>query len=356
VNRKIYFILPVLNGGGAERVTLNYINQFKNKNEFDVTLILFDKKSSQLDLLPDFIRVVDLKTKSTKKSFFALIKEISFQKSDIVFTSHSRVAVLIGIVRVFKSFIHIARMQNTPSLEIKHKGFSRSKIFLYKVAFSYASKVIAQTENMKDDAKKIFSLKDSHVVVLNNPLDKENINDKLMNSNSPFPDNELSIIMSGRLHKNKAYDVAIQALAKVVQEYSSVKLYILGYDEGEKVRLDDLILKLNLTQNIVFCDYTNNPYSYYNNAKLFILSSLIEGFPNTLIENYYLNTPIVSTRCIPIIETLVKDGINGYTVNVGDFKEMANKIILSIKNLDRKTIKNEIYEGSNLPKFLKETF
>jgi glycosyltransferase involved in cell wall biosynthesis len=356
MSKRIYFILPILNGGGAERVTLNYIKQFKDEKNFEVSLILFNKDDSQLDLIPQFVNIIDLQTKSTKKSFFTLLREVNFRKSDIVFSTHSRVAVLLCLIKFFKSFIHIARMQNTPSLEIKYKKFSFLKVFLYKKAFGFASKVVAQTDDMKKDAKIVFSLKDSQVVVLNNPLDKENINAKILMNNSPFTQDEIPIVMSGRLHKNKAYDLVLKALSIVVEKYPNFKLYILGYDEGEKSKLENMITSFNLIGNVVFCGYTNNPYIYYNNAKLFILSSVIEGFPNTLLENYYLNTPLVSTKCIPIIEKLINEGRNGYTVAVGDVEDMACKIILALENLDRKNIQNNMYDGSNLPKFLRENY
>ena len=47
---KITFILPHLNGGGAERVCLTYLRKLKN-NKFDISLIVFDKTTDLTNLI-----------------------------------------------------------------------------------------------------------------------------------------------------------------------------------------------------------------------------------------------------------------------------------------------------------------
>ena len=78
--------------------------------------------------MPKFIefdgQLINLNTKSTKKSFFKLIKVIKNIVPNIVYTTHSRVATLLMLVKPFvKSFYYIARMQNTPTLEKKYNNY-----------------------------------------------------------------------------------------------------------------------------------------------------------------------------------------------------------------------------------------
>ena len=49
--------------------------------------------------------------------------------------------------------------------------------------------------------------------------------------------------------------------------------------------------------NLIECvGYKKNPYSYFEHCKIFCLTSLIEGFPTTLVETMNFGKPFVSTQ------------------------------------------------------------
>ena len=121
--KKIVFILPMLNGGGAERVAVNYMRQI-DLEKYELFVIVFQESNEISELLPQSCQLINLNTKSTKNSFFELIKAIKNITPDIVYTTHSRVATLLMLVKPFvKKFYHIARMQNTPTLEKKYNNY-----------------------------------------------------------------------------------------------------------------------------------------------------------------------------------------------------------------------------------------
>lgn len=66
------------------------------------------------------------------------------------------------------------------------------------------------------------------------------------------------------------------------------------------------------------------------NANCFVLPSRVEGLPNSLVDAMFLCRPVVATRCIPMIERMVEEGVNGYTVPVGDIELMADAMIKAI--------------------------
>jgi len=346
--KKILFILPHLNSGGAEKVTINFIRQLK-KEKFDISLVVLKKTEQLLDLVPQNVKLVDLETKSTKKSFLKLTKYIKHNPQDVVFTSHSRLAFLVMLLKPFvKKFQHIARMQSSPVLEKKYSEYSFIVRFLYMLGFRSADVVIAQTKQMKKEALEVFKLNEYKVTVMNNPLDTINIDKLLRDASSPFLEKEVNIVVSGRLRKEKGYDVLIKALPVILKEIPNLKLYVLGSDNGEYNSLKTLMEKFGLENNIIFLGFKKNPYIYYKYCDLFVLSSRREGFPNALLENYYLNTPIVATRCVPIVSELIEDGVNGYTCDVDDINCLSEKIISCMQNIKRKDIKNPEYMGSKL--------
>lgn len=349
MKKSIVFVLPNLDSGGVEKVAINYLKQLA-KDKYNVILIVFNKTNDLLSLIPNSVNLIDLKTNSTKYSLIKLIKLFNKLKPDVVYTGHSRVAVLVQFSKLFTGrFKHLARMQSMPSLEKKYKKYGLIQRVLYKIAFQRADVVLAETQDMKDDAINSFSIKECKVKVMHNPLDKFLI-EKSIISSYPLANtsNEIVAIASGRLCKDKDYDTLIKATIKVLELYPHFKLYILGRDDGEENTLQNLILKNNLQQVVVLKGFQSNPYKYYSSSSLFILSSRREGFPNVLIENYYLNTPIVATKCVPIISELINDGINGYTCEIEDIDSLAESIIKCIKNIKRENIKNPEYIGSKI--------
>ena len=85
-------------------------------------------------------------------------------------------------------------------------------------------------------------------------------------------------------------------------------------------------------ENYIHCvGFQTNPYSYIKYADCFVLSSRWEGLPNVLIEALYLGTPAAAFACIPIIERIVNDGINGYVVKAEDVNGLASAMLDAAK-------------------------
>lgn len=344
---KIIFILPNLNSGGAERVTINYLRQL-HFNRYNVALVVFKKTADLLELIPDQVKVVDIGTNSASKSFWPLLRLLRKIKPDIVYTTHSRVATLLMVIKPFTpTFRHIARMQSSPSLEKKYGEYGTFKRWLYATGFKSANVVIAQTKEMADDGSKNFGINPEKINVLPNPLDKVYIDACVQGGASPFPNGEISAVAAGRIRKERGFDILLSSLPKVIEKYSNFRLYILGDDRGALSEIKVLITKFKLQNHVKFMGFQKNPYVYYANCDLFILSSIWEGFPNAMIENYYLNTPIVATRCVPVVEQLIKEDRNGYLCDVESVECLTEKILECIK-LDRNVITNEEYKGSKL--------
>lgn len=352
--KKIVFILPMLNGGGAERVSVNYMRQL-DLNKYELYVVVFQESIEILDLLPESCELINLNTKSTKNSFFELIKVLKIIVPNIVYTTHSRVATLLMLVKPFvNKFYHIARMQNTPTLEKKYDNYGIIHRILYSLGFKSADIVIAQTEEMKYDAIEVFKLDAKLIKVMNNPLDKIYINKSIINSDNPFEKDKVSAVVSGRLKKEKGFDLVLKSMDVILKSYPNFILHILGYNEGERDNLVQLTKDLKIQNNVIFHDYISNPYSYYVNCDLFILSSFKEGFPNVMLENYYLNTPIVATKCVPIVQQLIINNKNGYVCEVGDLDCLTKSILSCIKNINRNSILNKEYAGSNLEDLIKD--
>ena len=53
------------------------------------------------------------------------------------------------------------------------------------------------------------------------------------------------------------------------------------------------------------------------------MPSRFEGLPNSLIDAMYLGKPVVATRCIPVIDRIVKNDYNGIVVESENIDALA---------------------------------
>jgi glycosyltransferase involved in cell wall biosynthesis len=90
------------------------------------------------------------------------------------------------------------------------------------------------------------------------------------------------IINVGRLIAAQDYPPPLRALALIERE-TPVKLLILG--EGlERGRIAALVKKMGLQDAVDLIGFDSNPWCWMVRADLYVLSSLWEGHPNTLLE------------------------------------------------------------------------
>ena len=341
--KKILFALPNLIGGGAERVLVNIINQIDTQ-QFKIYLLILNKQGPLYPCLSHKINIIDLNIKRTRYSLFKIIKTINRINPDMIFSTTQRMNVFILIASLFiKSKLKVfVREANMPSLLIKNKELTKINFILVKFLYKYAYKVIAQTDEMKKDIAKVYNLPEKKIHTIYNPLDYDFIDKSIEIDKSPFNHNYINIIASGRISKQKSYNVLIKAFSIALKKNNNFRLYILGDDtENLKDGLLNLVDSLNIIDFVFFEGFVNNPYPYYKYSDLFILSSSWEGFPNVVIENLYLGKPIIVTNCIKYLSNLIHDNDNGFIVDVGDYKGMADRI-LKYKNLNpRNTYNNQ---------------
>lgn len=350
--KKLLFILPTLNIGGAEKVTVNILNSLDSKI-FDINLIVIDSRYKNLESsINKNIHVKYLNITKTRNAFFVLFKNIVSLKPDIVFSSLNRTNILILLIRLLYPFFKVViREPSMPSVQLQNNYMSKAMKFLIKTLYPFASKIIAQTKYMKKEIAEIYKIDEKKVIVINNPLDKKYIESSLENEVNPFENNtdKYNFAYVGRLSTEKNPLFLIDVFEKVVQKDKRFYLTIIG----DGYLYEDVKKKINeksLEQNIRLLGFQKNPYPYIKYADGVLLCSKWEGMPNVVIESLYLNTPVITTNSTPVLKDLIIEGENGFIIDGFDKDKFSQTI------LDIKTIKNKFLEVENFDfnKFFKE--
>jgi glycosyltransferase involved in cell wall biosynthesis len=122
----------------------------------------------------------------------------------------------------------------------------------------------------------------------------------------------------------KDFATLLKAFARL-RRTRPAKLIILGDGEG-KEDLEALAETLGIRTDVDFPGYVANPYVYFRQASVFVLSSAWEGLPNVLIEAMACGCPVVSTDCPSGPSEILDGGRFGRLVPVGDDAAMAQAI------------------------------
>ncbi|MFC6268571.1 glycosyltransferase [Frigoriflavimonas asaccharolytica] len=332
----IIFILPDLETGGAERIVTTIANHLP-REKFNVKLMLLRKEGGYLDFLKDDVEVIDLKTPRIRNSLFPILKQISKRKPDLVFSGFGEVnAYLAFFIKFFSKTKFIARETNVVSQHVTRKEIR----FFYKFYNNY-HKIICQSDDMKNDLLANFNLQPEKLIKINNPVDFEFINSKLVNAVKPsvYLNDFKNVVAIGNLSARKGFDNLLKVFSHLKDE--KIQLHILG-DGKDKELLHQMKLDLNL-EHVHFHGQQKNPYPYLKFADLFILSSRYEGFPNVLLEAGACGTYALANNCPGGISEIIQPKINGEIADIENHEAFASKIIEILQgDFNKEKIKNSI--------------
>ena len=104
--------------------------------------------------------------------------------------------------------------------------------------------------------------------------------------------------------------------------------------EGERrAKVEQLVIEKGLTKQVRFLGWVDRDsiVERYRQADLFVTATTWEGMPNTVLEGMACGLPVIATRASGL-EELVRDGVNGYLVNINDSGALADRIATLINN------------------------
>lgn len=334
MKKKVIFLIPSLNGGGAERVFIQLLKVL-DRNVFEIYLMVTNLEGPYVNEIPNDINIIDLQKTSVKRSLFSLIKEINKIKPNVIISTlfHMNLALLIISPFLIGRPRIILREANPPRFSMG--GLPKGKLFiwLYSRLYKRSDAIVAISTDVSNDIQKTLKVKKEKIRIIYNPVDISGIQKKSREKvlHKWFNEKNVPIIISvGRLVEQKDHTTLIKAFAKVRRK-KLCKLLILG--EGYYyTKLKKMVDNLNLSSDVEFLGFVSNPFKYIHNSDLFVLSSKWEGFGMVLIETLALGTPIVSTDCLGGPHEILNNGEYGKLVPVGNDDIMADKIIEMLNN------------------------
>lgn len=280
--------------GGIARWSNIVINELNKKKDWSV---------KHINISPEFSGKITLSKRIIYGliGMFKIIKNFSGEignSVDVVHMTSSGSFALIRDIYIAKS----AKKQGVPF--VYHLHFGRlNDVFksngleckLIKKVFKYCSKIIA-IDNITLDAL-VENGYEYKSVYCPNPICVKDLQKIIQ----PFSLRENKVVYLGHILKEKGIEELLDTWVEVSKQFPEMKLEIIGepYDE-------DYLTKLKYDESVIFTGAKDHETAMkmLAGAKLFVLPSYSEGFPNVILEAMALKVPIIATNVGAIPEML----------------------------------------------------
>lgn len=170
---------------------------------------------------------------------------------------------------------------------------------------------------LNPDEKKLFGHLNKNVVVIPNFIPLSTRNSDLQNQ---------TILTIARLTAVKGIDHLLETAKLVLKEHADWKWKLIG--EGElKYKAEDFIERENLKDKLLL-QAPSNPdiATEYQNASMYVMTSLNECFPMVLLEALSYGLPCISFDCDTGPRHIIQNNVDGLLVEKENPQAMTNAI------------------------------
>lgn len=290
--RRILFVLPTLDGGGAENVVCTVLRHLDRGCVEPHLLIATDAGGDRgptlENRLPADVIPIRLTARKVRSSLPLVLHAIRRIRPDVVVSVLDHMSAALGLTRPFwpRQTRWLARLTSPLSLEVPILAP------LLPLSLRLADGVVLQSSALEGEFGQDFARVAAPRFVIPNPLDLPRIAAETGGVAPATPEDGLRLVAVGRLDPVKQYDVLIAALAQL--RNPSVRLTIVG-DGPEREALRRQVSALGLGDQVDMTGWSDAPLKTVKQAHALVMCSRREGFPNVVIEALACGVAVIAT-------------------------------------------------------------
>lgn len=332
--------------GGVQNVTALWHNYFLSKGH-QVHIIYRKNRTNLIPNIPQTKLPYESHSKSSENIKF-LIHYIIQSNIDVVINQAAQGPLAsygcVEACRHTKTPL-ISIVHNSPDAFLKrilnHRLFSTNRFiksiagfvlpFIIRYVPKYGTRklvkhsaalVVLAPEYIEEYERLYIGHKSDKLIALPNPISNNNISDCTLEKGN-------TALFVGRLCEQKAVDKILRAWKTVETQCDDAKLYIVG--DGElRTDLENMAKKLNLKQ-VSFEGY-QDPKTYYERSKVFLMTSVYEGLPMTLLECQQYGVVPVVTDSFSAAKGILGEDLSQFIIPQNNDAAFCNQIIELFKN------------------------
>ena len=248
---------------------------------------------------------------------------------DLVQTHHLAPLVYAGVA---------ARLAGARLVHVEHEyfTFTRSRARrLLKTLAPFCHRLVVVGQEIKDYLVREVGLRPSRITVISNGVDLRRYTPESRGSRElfGFAGEDRLIGHVARLEPAKDQATLLHAFQTVLAAYPTARLVIIG-DGSLRGDLEELARTLGIAKRVDFLGLRRDVADLLPHSECFVLSSLNEGLPLSILEAMACARPVVATA-IGAIPSVVRHRITGLTVPPGDPAALAASLMAMLEYPDQ---------------------
>lgn len=352
---KVIQIMPEFGLAGAEIMCENLSYELMRQGDDVMIISLYEYHSAITERLEKKgIKVfyLDKKPGLDFSMIGKMIKIFKSEKPDVIHT-HRYVmqyaipaAIIVGVKHRVHTVHNVAQKENT---NVARKA---NNLF-YKFAHVIP---IALSEEVQKTIVEEYHIDSKNIPIILNGID---LSKCIVKTNYEVND-YFNILHIGRFSEQKNHVGLIEAFSIFVKEHPNTILSLIG-DGEKKEEIQQLVREKGISDKVKFLGIKSNVYSYLNKADVFILPSIYEGVPMTLIEAMGTGLPIIATA-VGGVPDMLRNDEEGLIVNcnVKEIADAMDSLYIDKKTreyLGKKALKrSKIFSAENMANEYKKTY
>ena len=294
--RRVLFVLPNLEPGGAERLVTRMLRHLP-RDRIEAHLALVARYGLLLGDVPPEVPVHHLRAGRVRRAARPLISLVWRLRPDVVLSTLGYMNLALIPLWPFlpRGTQLYVREANTLSAELPTYPRHRLLAAAYRALYPRADCIICPARAMAEDLVEHFGIPRSSIRHIPNPVDAEEIRAQSQGP-SPFVGPGPHFLGVGRLAAQKGFDLMVEAFARVAPRLPEAQLWVLGEGEG-RAALEQQAERLGLAPRVHVVGHVPNPYVWMRHASAFVLSSRYEGLPNVVLEAIACGAPVAAFDC-----------------------------------------------------------
>ncbi len=261
---------------------------------------------------------------------YNLLKFAKNNNFDLIHSHGYKGNILLGFI---PRFIRKIPMISTLHGYTSTSGINKMRVYewLDTMSHRFIDSVVLVNKGMLNHPK-LKNRKGIKYQIINNGISTHPITQQPNKPNNPtnpitqeFCKEGFIIGSIGRLSTEKGFTYLIDALKILIDKGVDAKLIIVG--EGyERASLEQQVDNAGIKDIVLFTGYIKNAKQFMNKFHVYVISSLTEGLPITLLETMLAKIPVVATAVGGIPE-VITDQIDGLLVKPCEPESLAEAFL-----------------------------
>ncbi len=330
---KILYTLNYARVAGTEKHLL-YLLKHLDTKQFEPIVVCFAKGPLVKMLRDKGIKAYSL----PRKKFFdfstalALYRLIRKHKVKIIHSHCGQFSCVVGKIAGVPHLLETRHGLYFYFDRVPRLGLADQIVTRAKASFVDLTLIVSKTD--EDLLLNKFKIHKTKIRRVSNGLDedelKESSDPKRLKSDLRIPLDRKIIGSVARLSDEKGVRYLILAIKETVAQFPNCHFVIVG-DGPLRKEIETLAQDKGIIENLTMTGYRENAVEIMSLFDIFVLPSLCEGMPYTILEAMMLKKPVVASDIFGNRE-LVKNKETGYLVTPKSPEELSNSILSLLRN------------------------